>query len=667
MKTKVVIVVCCIISVFLVSVLSLAITVSAKGYERFTVSDKLSYDEEKVAQNMAEPKDINLAKDGKSDFCIIFSSDNSSELRPHIDYFAKIFAKMTGADISIYEDKDLSELPEKAFVIGNTRFSQNISINDVKNDGYRVFSQGERIFIKGRDYNGDINGIYGFFEDNLEVMFIEENFDYVPYFPTLYLQKLDYVSNPDIVWRSVYQYESLQNTWYERLRLNGREADGTNEGIHKGWGTWCHSAFMFVDPEKYFDTNPEYFALVDGKRQKTQLCYSYFAQNEEAFKIIDDSLNAMIEKNPDAKYWDFSILDNGDYCQCDLCKKTLKQTGSMMGTLLPVVNKLASLHKDKIISTLAYTFCKDVPKGMTCEDNVNIVVAPIETSQNYSLATGGNIQSAQGKKMIESWGKIAKNILVWDYVVDFKHLLMPYPNYGVQQSNLEFYIENNVTGVFHQGSREKENEMARLRTYILSRQLWDSDIDTEKLMAKYLVVAYKEASDEVAHYIDKMSDLTYFLPANLDLYDNVMQHQIDYLAVTTLNEYVALIRKGMQDVKNDALAYERVERIYMNLMYARCMDSSLNVDKKSASAQEFFELAQKYGVEKVSEIGGSLEEWYQDYTTNNLEKAKTFRIAVITLSSIFPMVLIGIALMVVTTTTKKRRIIIESKEEYDKD
>ena len=110
-----------------------------------------------------------------------------------------------------------------------------------------------------------------------------------------------------------------------------------------------------------------------------------------------------------------------------------------------------------------------------------------------------------------------------------------------------------------------------------------------------------------------------------------------------------------------------MKRIYMNLMYARCMDSSLNVDKKSASAQEFFELAQKYGVEKVSEIGGSLEEWYQDYTTNNLEKAKTFRIAVITLSSIFPMVLIGIALMVVTTTTKKRRIIIESKEEYDKD
>lgn len=661
-KTKTIIGICCVIAFLLIALLSVAITVAAKGYERFTVSDKLSYDEQKVAQNMAEPKDLCLAVDGKSGYCVVYPEQYSEEFVNDANYFADVLGKIFGDTVAVYADGQLSELPQKAFVIGDSVFSKTVSIEGVVDDGYRVVSDGDRIYIKGLSETAARNGLYGFLEENLEVMFIEENFDYVPSFPTVYLDKLDYISNPDIRWRSVYQYEVLQSSWYDRLRLNGREADGTKEGIHKGWGTWCHSAFLFVDPDKYFESNPEYFALVGGERKATQLCYSYFAQNEDAFKIIDDSLNAMIQANPEATYWDFSILDNMDYCQCDLCKKTLKNTGSMMGTLLPIINKLAVLHKDKIISTLAYTFCKDVPEGMVCEDNVNIVVAPINTSQNYSLAVGGNLQSAQGKKMIESWGKVSKNLLVWDYVVDFKHLLMPYPNYAVQQANIEFYIDNNVTAVFHQGSREKENEMARLRSYLLARQLWDSDIDMEKLMAKYLVVAYGEACDEVAHYIDRMSDTTYFLPGNLDLYDNVVQHQIDYLAVTTLNEYVALIRKGMDETKDDESAYERLERIYMNLMYARCLDSSLNVDKKTASAQEFYELAQKYGVERVSETGVSLDEWYTDYTTNTIDKTNAFRIVVITLSSVFPMVLIGVALTVVTTTTKKRRIIIQREE-----
>lgn len=47
---------------------------------------------------------------------------------------------------------------------------------------------------------------------------------------------------------------------------------------------------------------------------------------------------------------------------------------------------------------------------------------------------------------------------------------------------MDFYVDNNVMGVFHQGSREKGDEMADMRTYLLSRQMWDKDIDFEALM-----------------------------------------------------------------------------------------------------------------------------------------------------------------------------------------
>ena len=654
MKTKVIIAVCCIIAVALVGVLCLAVTVSAKGYERFSMSDKLNYDESKVAEQMAKEKELCLAVDGKSDYTVIYSSSASQKLVNDVQYFANVFNEITGASIQIHADSTVKVLPAKAFVFGDTVFSNDISVDGVQNDGYRVYSEDGVIYVKGLSEAGIRNGIYGFLEDKFEVMFIEENYDYVPSFPTLYFDKLDYVSNPDVAWRRVYQYEIYQNYWHDRLRLNGFPEED--------WGTWCHSAFDYVSPELYYESNPEYFALVNGERQTTQLCYSYFTQNDEAFNIIVNRLQEMMKEKPNAGYWDFSVMDNNIYCQCETCKRILDETGSMMGTLLPLVNKLAERFPDVTISTLAYLFCREVPEGIVPNDNVNIVVAPIGTSQNYSLAKGSNAFSSGGKRIIEEWGKVAPNLIVWDYVVNFSNLLMPYPNLGVQQANLEFYLENNVDGIYHQGNREKEGELSRMRSYLLSRQLWDSDIDLETLAAKYLQVAYKDAAKEIAIYMDKLSDRVYFLPGNLDLYDSVSQHKVDYLAVTSLNEYEGIIRSAMNKVEADSKEYERIERIYMSLMYTRCMDSSLNVDKKTASANEFLRLANKYGVTMVGEIV-SLEEWHSQFQTVYLEDIKGYRIALITLSSIFPMVLIGFALMVVTTGTLKKKIIIQNKEE----
>src|SRR5699024_777301 len=128
------------------------------------------------------------------------------------------------------------------------------------------------------------------------------------------------------------------------------------------------------------------------------------------------------------------------------------------------------------------------PQGMTCRDNVNIVIAPIQTSQLYSASDDSNEKSAEAKRMIESWSAICDNLVVWDYTVNFHNLMLPYPNFSVQQSNLEFYKQNNVTGVFHQGSREQGDELACLRSYVLARQLWDIDADIESIIGKYLVV-----------------------------------------------------------------------------------------------------------------------------------------------------------------------------------
>lgn len=64
---------------------------------------------------------------------------------------------------------------------------------------------------------------------------------------------------------------------------------------------------------------------------------------------------------------------------------------------------------------------------------------------------------------LKGWGKLTKNIYVWDYTTDFDFYLYTYPNFSVLQPNIQFLIENNVTGIFEQGNPNKGGEFGELR------------------------------------------------------------------------------------------------------------------------------------------------------------------------------------------------------------
>ena len=67
--------------------------------------------------------------------------------------------------------------------------------------------------------------------------------------------------------------------------------------------------------------------------------------------------------------------------------------------------------------------------------------------------------------MLKTGARISKDIIVWDYVIQFNHLLSPFPNLQVLQPNIQFFAENGVNAMFEQGNREVGGEFAALRSY----------------------------------------------------------------------------------------------------------------------------------------------------------------------------------------------------------
>lgn len=606
-------------------------------------SELSSYNEDELRADFAISKDIELAVNGKSNYSIIIP-DKSGEIvieaAKTLNYYLNQIIGATDY-FPVLRESDNTNL--NYISIANTETAVDIDTSAIRDDGYIVRSVNENIYLLTAEEESIENAIYGFLEDQLECMFTMPNYDYIPHFPTIYLYDIYTVSNPDFAWRKVFQYEVAQNNWFKKLKNNGAVADDIEK--NKSWGTWCHNVFTFVPPDIYMAEHPEYFSSVKGEPR--QLCLT----NPDVYTIIERKMGELIAEKPEMKYWDFSLNDNRDYCKCKNCDRVLKLTGSMMGTMLPIINKLALKFPDKIISTLAYFDNEQPPKGMICEPNVNIVLAPIVSGQLYSYKFGGNAKAIKTKALLESWGKISQSILIWDYVVDFSHLLLPYPNFDVQKDNHEFYIENNVKAVFHQGSREYNNEMAELRSYILSKQLWDNDINVSKTIAKYLTVTYGKGAANVAKYLDTANSEMKDKAKDLDLYDSPRDHKNDYLSKDNNDKYLALINGAMELEKDNQVIIDRLEKIKINVLYAIMTEDNLLIKRKLNSFDEFKTLVVKHNIKQPYEPSNPS---MQDYiSTTYPTQIATIRLK-ISMAVVVPIVILGALFVAIIIINKKR-------------
>lgn len=568
------------------------------------VSHINDYDENEARTRFAQGGEgyMCLAENGASGFSVVYPDGASDTVISAAAELSGYLNDIIGANGAF------AVVPESAFTggafisLGHTALSSGVDTSQIRDDGYLIRVDEDQIFILTLDDENIYNGVYGFLEDQLGCMFVREDFDYVPDFPTVYLEQAVTVSNPDFAWRKVFQYEVAQNGWYRKLKNNGAVAQDIEKNA--GWGTWCHSSFTFVDPQEYQTTHPEYFSYnADG--EPAQLCLT----NPEVYPIIEEKMAQLMAAEPDKKYWDFSLNDNYDYCKCENCAEVLEKTGSMMGTMLPVINALAQRFPDKIISTLAYFYNETVPKGMMCEDNVNIVLCPINTGQLYSYKYGASEKAFKTKELVESWSGVCQSLMIWDYVIDFQNLLMPYPNFDVQKDNHEFYKQNNVKAVFHQGSREKNDEMARLRSYVLSKQLWDNDTDVSALIAKYLNVTYGRAAVYVADYMDIMNRELKNGAEDLDLYDSVASHSGDYLSKKNNDKYLELIDNAMTAVNGDERITRYLEEIKINILYAVMNEGNLLYSRKQDAFSQFITLMQTHDIEQPHEVGVTMQEY----------------------------------------------------------
>lgn len=422
----------------------------------------------------------------------------------------------------------------------------------------------DRILIK--EFNGNIllygnsklmlnNCIYVFLEKFVGVEMLTKNVTEIPSLKYLLIQQnIHYLYTPSFSVRTIYSSEGLFPEYIDWHRL---------QAPFENRIAYVHSFDFFVPPEKYFKTNPDYFALIDNKRSSLQLCLT----NEGVMDVFVKSLKGAIAKWPNNKYWSVSQNDNLKFCECKNCSTIYKRGNGFSETLFRFVNIISSQFPEKIISTLAYLNSINPPKLVKINKNVEIIFCVTHLNRNFPI-TDFKENANLFRNSLSKWQALTSNILIWDYIVNYQNSLSPFPNLHNLKANLKYYKSININKIYLQGIGDQVGEFSELKSFLCSKLLWDVDIDFEAEKKQFCNKFFGSAGPYITEYISLLENEAKRTNANVDIWAEPIMNISNFLSAQNIKRFKELFNKALVISEHNDDQYKRVLKESLAVRFA---------------------------------------------------------------------------------------------------
>ena len=425
---------------------------------------------------------------------------------------------------------------------------------DLNKDFISIDYKDSLITISANNKRNLYYATYDFIEKFLNVNWLSNDFTYYEDLKSINFPKnYSYYFEPPVLTRTVHSKLFYKDSVFaDKLKV-------TNEAFPRYVpSARVHTFHRFLPYEVFYDKNPEYYALRNGKRLPTQLCLT----NTDVLKIVKDSVNSFFNKFPNSDVISVSQDDNTQYCQCDKCSKIDNQEGSPAGTMIHFVNAVAESFPNKTISTLAYQYTRKPPKVKPIE-NVLITLCSIECNRSVPIELGCKDFSSD----LKGWSQLTDNIRIWDYTTQFTNFLAPFPNWGTIKPNINLFVDNNAKWIFEQHSNN-DSELFELRSYIMAKLLWNPNLDFQTLLNEFNNKYYGNGGKYISEYVNSIQNQIDNTSFFLFLYGDPSQGFDSFLSPENLLNYDILFNKALNSVELDSEYYKRILRSKISIDYA---------------------------------------------------------------------------------------------------
>ena len=170
---------------------------------------------------------------------------------------------------------------------------------------------------------------------------------------------------------------------------------------------------------------------------------------------------------------------------------------------------------------------------------------------------------------MRGWAAQTQEMFVWDYTVDFRNYLLPFPNAHVLLPNLRFFRDCGAKHVKEQGYKGP-GEFAELKTWLLAKGLWNPDVDEGPLLDRFFAGFYGAAAGPVCEYFEAVQALPKTVGGVAETYTDGKRRKPvsdEFLAWATTNVWP----RAEWLVRNDPECLYNVQLAEASTVYARIM------------------------------------------------------------------------------------------------
>ena len=521
-----------------------------------------------------------IVKDGKSDFVIVTEENPDECIITATEELQNYIEQMSGAKLQVKEETEVSA-EDKMIIVGETEIGQSIkefNASEIKEDGFRLYSNGTQLIIFGEDSRGTLYGVYSLLEDYFGVRWYTPTLEKVPQKDSLVIDaNMDVLDEPSFVIRRNSPAGST-DAYRARKRLN---VSFWNEAEEYGgaltYVLWDVTLDRLV-PDSLYAEHPEYFALLpDGTRSTDHVCLSH----PDVLPIAVENARKYMRECPreTSDHMHIGQKDNSNYCRCENCEALYEKYGSISAPTLIFTNNFAD-QLDEEFPNFTFTFyaygeTERPPTDLTlrCNDNVVPVLCELHHAcRSHELGTCGAIDDNQIANEFlnlyaddtdyiaqdfKDWTVIADRTYIYDYTINFLYSAQFFSNFETMQSTMKYMSEIGITGYVYNCGDGHYAAFNDLRNYLLAKLQWDVDADVEYHMMDFLSAYYGE---EAAPYIKEILDIQAGqIKATAHAFDFDWHYQSGYYTIPQIYKLNSLWDKAINANVTDEQRF-RVER-----------------------------------------------------------------------------------------------------------
>ena len=445
--------------------------------------------------------DGNLAVSVMQDWNINVPDDATVSEQYAAEEFQKWFNQATGSSVSL----GAADTSNGQITIGTSL--------DIGDEDIQITVERNQIQIKGGRPRGILYAVYQFLEELVGIRFLTAAHTYIPDASTLQIPCGRYTYSPPFSFRWSYYRENSEAPEFAAKRKVNTVTDAENLGGKTQQQLINHTFHALVPYGTYGESHPEYYALVDGKRDTNthgggpQLCVT----NPEVIEVATESAIQQLSERPEATNISVSQADTAAYCRCEACEALNEAEDSPMGSQLTFVNAVAErvekAHPHVKVGTLAYWYTRKPPKTVKPRHNVQIQLCSIECCTLHAIDNPDCEQNRAFCQDTNEWGKICDDIWIWNYNTNFRAYDLPFPNLRSITPNVRYFLHNNAKGVFMQANGNGlTGEFSDLRNYLISHLIWNPHLDADALLNEFVNLHYETAAPPILAYITFLHD-----------------------------------------------------------------------------------------------------------------------------------------------------------------